>query len=251
MTTSPRHFAFWPPNVPKHLTLPETSVWYNAEVSARRFPKKTCIAFYDGTITFEEFRDQAERLAGFLQTRCGVKRGDRVGLYLQNSPQFVLGYYAILRADAMVVPINPMLLTAELAHIVGDSGAKVVIAGQELFGRLEPLLGKGIDRAIIACYSDFIGARTDLAVPDWVAASRQAISGAGVTLWSDALAAGATPGPHLAGPDDLCVLPYTSGTTGHPKGCVHRHRQVMHTAIAVPQWNRVYQDETALAVLPF
>ena len=248
---STRHLAFWPPKVPRHLTVPETSLWVNAEVSARRYPRKPCLSFYDSETTYAEFQEQAERLAGFLQTVCGVRRGDRVGLYLQNSPQFVVGYYAILRADAMVVPVNPMLLGVELAHIVEDSDAKVMIAAQELYPRVEPLVGGALEHVIVACYADALTARTDLAVPPWVSAPRAAVSGNGVHLWRDALDRGLAPGPHLAGPDDLCVLPYTSGTTGRPKGCVHRHRHVMYTAVAVPHWYRTYQDETALAVLPF
>jgi fatty-acyl-CoA synthase len=57
-----------------------------------------------------------------------------------------------------------------------------------------------------------------------------------VTLWSDALAHNLRPGPMTAGPDDLCVMPYTSGTTGHPKGCMHTHRTVMYTLIAGEHW---------------
>jgi fatty-acyl-CoA synthase len=247
-----RHLQFWP-RVPRHLTFPETSLWFNAEVSATRFPRKTCINFYDSAITYAEFRREAEQLAGFLQHACGVQRGDRVALYLQNSPQFVIGYYAILRADAMVVPINPMNLTKEIAHIVSDSGAKVLIAAQDQLSRVEPLVGHGLDHVIVAAYSDYLKTPTDLEVPAWLSAPRQPLpsGAAGLTLWSDALAAGHAPGPHLATADDLCVMPYTSGTTGQPKGCIHRHRSVMFTAVAGPQWTRVYQDEVALAVLPY
>jgi fatty-acyl-CoA synthase len=244
------HLQFWP-NVPRHLTAPRTSLWFNLEVSAARFPDKPCVVYYDTVLTFSAMRREAERLAGYLQNECGVKRGDRVGLYLQNSPQFIIAYYAILRADAMVVPINPMLLTKEIGHIVGDSGATVLIAAQDQVSRALPLIGYGLSRVIVACYSDYLTAPTDLEVPAWIKAPREPQSAAGVTLWSDAMAAGATPGPHLAGPDDLCVLPYTSGTTGNPKGCVHRHRSVMFTAVAGPQWNRSFQDETILAVLPY
>src|SRR3979409_16513 len=118
-----RHLQFWP-KVPRHLTPPETSLWVNLEVSATRFPNKPCLVYYDSVVTFSALRGDAERLAGFLQRHCGVRRGDRVALYLQNSPQFIIGYYAILRADAMVVPINPMNLTQGVGHMVGDSGGK-------------------------------------------------------------------------------------------------------------------------------
>ena len=250
-----RHLSFWP-NVPRHLTPPATSLWFNVEVSATRFPDKPYIKFYDSAITFSAFRREAERLAGFLQHACGVKRGDRVALYLQNSPQFVIAYYAILRADAMVVPINPMNLTKEIGHIVQDSGATVLFAAQDGPGmpslsRIQPLIGNGLSHVIVACYSDHLTTPTDLDVPAWIKAPREPHAGPGVVLWSEAMAAGAEPGPHLATPDDLCVMPYTSGTTGNPKGCVHRHRTTMFTTVAGPQWHRTYQDECALAVLPF
>jgi fatty-acyl-CoA synthase len=247
-----RHLQFWP-NVPRTLTIPDTSLWINAEVSATRFPTRTCINFYDSILTFAAVRREAEQLAGYLQSVCGVRRGDRVGLYLQNSPQFVISYYAILRADAMVVPINPMLLTKEVGHIVADSGATTLIAAQDQLARIEPLLGTAVSHLVVACYGDYLTARTDLDVPAWITAPRQPLpAGAtGAVLWSAALAAGAPLGPHLATADDLCVMPYTSGTTGQPKGCVLRHRHVMFTAVAVPQWNRTYQDESVLAVLPY
>src|ERR1700759_310004 len=167
-----RHLQFWP-NLPRHLTPPETSLWFNVEVSATRFPSKTCVNFYDSALGFAAFRREAERLAGFLQHACGVRRGDRVALYLQNSPQFIIGYYAILRADAVVVPINPMLLTKEVAHIVTDSGARVLIGAQDQLSRVEPLLGQGLAHLIVACYADYLTAPTDLEVPSWIAAPRQ------------------------------------------------------------------------------
>jgi fatty-acyl-CoA synthase len=247
-----RHLQFWP-NVPRNLTIPETSLWFNVEVSATRFPHRPCVNFYDSILTYAELRRDAEQLAGFLQTVCGVRRGDRVALYMQNSPQFVIAYYAILRADAMVVPINPMLLTKEVGHIVTDSGASVLIVAQDQLSRVEPLIGHGLAHVIVAAYSDYLTAPTDLDVPAWITAPRQPVASgaAATTSWSDALASGAPLGPHLATADDLCVMPYTSGTTGQPKGSVHRHRSVMFTTVAVPQWNRTYQDECTLAVLPY
>jgi fatty-acyl-CoA synthase len=249
---SDRHYKFWPKNLPRNITVPETSMWNNIEVSAARFPNRNAIVFYDKLLSYADFKQQAEQLAGFLQKKCGVKRGDRVALDMQNSPQFVIAYYAILRADAMVVPINPMNLTGELEHYADDSGAKVFICAQEVFPHVEPLLAKKkIDHVIVACYSDYMAHGTDLAVPEMIAAPRKNVSGAGVTLWSDALAQNIKPAPHLATADDLCVMPYTSGTTGNPKGCVHKHRSVMFNVISVPHWYHMVTDECILAVLPF
>ena len=245
------HFAYWPKNVPRVLTVPETNLFYNAEVSATRYPRKPYLIYYDTAITFGEFREAAERLAGFLEQDCGVGKGDRVLLYMQNSPQFVIGYYAILRANAVVVPINPMNLTNELRHYVKDSGATTALVAQELYPQIEPLLGEGLEHVIVAAYSDYLREPTELRVPDFVAAPRAPIAGRGVTLWSDALARGRRPGPLTAGPDDLCVMPYTSGTTGQPKGCMHTHRTVMFTLVAGAVWFGIDPGAVLLSVLPF
>ena len=251
---SDRHFAHWPKGLPRHMSVPETDLFYNVEVSARRYPNKPYLVFYDTKITFAEFKDEAERLAGWLE-RQGVKKGDRVLLYMQNSPQFVLAYYAILRANAVVVPVNPMNMTTELRHYVKDSGATVAIVAQDIYPQMKPLLGNGADqglhRIVVAAYADYLKAATDLKVPDFIKAPRQAIGDAGVTPWSEVLAQNLRPGPITVGPDDLCVMPYTSGTTGHPKGCMHSHRTVMHTMMAGYQWFGIQQDAVYLAVLPF
>jgi fatty-acyl-CoA synthase len=244
-----RHLAFWPPNVPRQLTLPETSLWFNLEVATTRFPHKACTVYYDSVLTYMEFKRQTELLAGFLQHECGVRRGDRVALYMQNCPQFAIAYYAILRADAVVVPINPMNVTTELSFMVNDSDARVLFVAQERFEEVAPLLSRGeLRRAIGITYSDALTTPTKLAIPSFVSAPR--VENDGATSWSDALGQGLSPRPHEATPDDLCVMPYTSGTTGHPKGCMHTHRTVMHTAMALTHWNRTFHDETVLSVLP-
>jgi fatty-acyl-CoA synthase len=248
---SNRHLAFWPESQPQHLTVPQTNLFYNVEVSAARFPDKPYMLFYDTPVSFAEFKDEAERIAGYLEQVCGVKKGDRVLLFMQNSPQFVLAYYGILRANAVVVPVNPMNLTTELRHYVKDTDAKVAIVAQDIFAQMAPLLNEGLAQILVAAYSDYLKRPTEFKMPDFVAAPRMALAGLGVTLWSDMLERQLRPGPLTAGPDDLCVMPYTSGTTGHPKGCMHTHRGTMASILASMQWFNTTQDSTTLSVLPF
>jgi fatty-acyl-CoA synthase len=254
---TPAHFAHWPPGLPRHLTVPQTHLFYNVEVSAARYPDKPFIVFYDTTISFAEFRQQAERIAGYLQQDCGVRAGDRVLLYMQNSPQWVLSYYGILRASAVVVPVNPMNKIDELRHYVADSGASTAIVAQDLLPQLQPLLGRsladgpGLRHAIVATYSDYLKQATDLPVPGFVTAPRQSLDGERLVAWTDMLAAARRPGPLTASADDLCVLPYTSGTTGVPKGCMHTHRSAMTTAVGGVLWFGRTQDAVYLSALPF
>jgi fatty-acyl-CoA synthase len=247
-----RRLAAWPRELPTSLQPPRTSVWTNLEISARRYPDKPAFICYGNALTFAELAREAERLAGFLQLRCRVAKGDRVLLFAQNSFEFVIAYYAILRADAVVVPINPMNLTRELRHYVADCGAATAIVAQELWPQVSPLAADGsLAHAIVAAYSDHLGNPTDLRVADAFKLPRQPIAGPNVTPWSDAIAQDLAPAPHTAQPDDLACMPYTSGTTGEPKGCMHTHRSMMHTLVGGGEWFRTLPETVYLAVLPF
>ena len=248
---SQKHFDFWPTGLPRTITAPATNVFYNVEVSATRYPDKPYLIFFGAPLTYGRFKQEAERLAGYLQNDLGVAAGDRVLLVMQNSPQFILAYYGILRANAVVVPVNPMSVTAELEHYVQDSGAKVALVAQEVYPQLQPLVGKQLQHVIVAAYGDYIDPKTDLRMPEIVSAPRQAIADPNVTLWVDALAAKRTPGPLTLGSDDLCVIPYSSGTTGQPKGCMLTHGNVMHTLVTNCFWFAGNPDTSHLVVLPF
>ena len=144
---------FFPRRLPFHITLPETSLWYNLEVSATRFPNRAALSFGSASVSYREFRAQAEALAGYLQKECGIRRGDRVALFMHNSPQFVIAYYGILRADAVVVPVNCMNTTGELEQLLLDAGASTIVTVQELQPRVEPLLAApvmNLDPAVFA-----------------------------------------------------------------------------------------------------
>ncbi|MGX6570771.1 long-chain fatty acid--CoA ligase [Cupriavidus necator] len=241
-------------DVPRVFHMPHTTLAENLEISARRFPDKVAVQFYHGATTYAELLAQVERMAGYLQQACGVRRGDRVVLLSQNSPQFIVAYHAILRADAVVVPANAMLLEDELRHIVTDSGAVAAFAASELVGQVAPLVGTTpLRHVIVHHYGDALPAQPDdgLSIPDWV---QQRSSGAalpaGAVHWQQAMAAGSTPSPRSAGLDDLCMLPYTSGTTGAPKACMHTHRTVMVSVAGSQLWRRSHAESTFLAVAP-
>lgn len=212
-----------------------------------RHPGKAAIIYYGATLSYAELRRQVDSLAGFLQKRCNVDKGDRILLDMQNSPQFIIAYYAILRADAVVVPVNPMNLTQELRHLVSDSNARTILTAQELFPQIRRLFEEDLlDHAIVACYSEYAGpahschknqkATSRLTLPESLSAAPRPTVEKGVALWRDVIKADLKPGPHMAHGDDRCVMPYTSGTTGQPKGCIHTHRTVLSTILIGSAW---------------
>ncbi|CAG2141777.1 Long-chain-fatty-acid--CoA ligase [Cupriavidus yeoncheonensis] len=244
----------WPAGLPATLHVPRTSLFYNLEVAARRYPDKTAIQYFGTAISYAALLDEVERMAGYLQHTCAIQPGDRVVLFSQNCPQYIAAYYAILRAEAVVVPANPMWLEAELGHVVADSGAVAAFCGSELYDRVAPLHGKALRNVIVHHYAGMLRDDGGLQVPAWLREPAPALNaapgGAMPADWDAARNAGQSPRPHEAGYDTLCMLAYTSGTTGNPKGCMHTHGTMMSSAVGSQVWRSSSPEAVVLAVAP-
>jgi fatty-acyl-CoA synthase len=258
----PAHHAFWPRRVPKSITVPATSLWHNLEVNARRYPDKAALVFLGTATSYRQLADAAERLAAHLWS-SGVRRGDRVLLCMQNCPQWVVAHFAILRANAVVVPVNPMNRAQELQHYITDAQARVAITTSDLAAELAEASNglpqaQGLRHLVVARFLDAFDpevAGAD-APPDawraWLAAEHPLphLASGVVRPWSEALAEEGAAPEHVVGSGDLAVLPYTSGTTGLPKGCMHPHGSLMHNAIASALWANGSSENVALAAVP-
>ncbi len=244
------HYQFWPKYLATTLAVPETSLYDNLAVSARRYPNRIAIHYYSGSITYRRLKEEVDALAGLLQQQLGVVKGDRVILFMQNCPQFIIAYYAILRVNAVVVPVNPMNITEELAVYIEDCEAKVAFAAQELFDQIAPLQKRTpLQHLIVVSYSDYLARDYDLPIPSVVLAPYQTFE-CDAIYWRDAISAGLEPGPHLVGAEDMAILPYTSGTTGKPKGCVHTHRTLNTNTVSSAVWNSLMVNSVSLTTLP-
>ncbi|WP_431097603.1 long-chain fatty acid--CoA ligase [Polaromonas aquatica] len=260
------HHQVWPKRLPHSITPPATSLWHNLAVSALRFPDKPALVFFNRVLSYAEVMRQAERLAAALHG-MGVRKGDRVVLNMQNCPQWVIAHFAILRANAVVVPVNPMNRAEELKHYITDPDAKVAITTADLASelaranaQLEP--AERLTHMVVTHYSDAFDMAPrgsgDAAMPEawreWLG-TRHALpvlEGGTVMSWDDAMEGGAADElpPHSAAPQDLAVLPYTSGTTGLPKGCMHTHASIMHNAVASCLWGGSTFENVTLSVVP-
>jgi fatty-acyl-CoA synthase len=251
------HLRHWPRRLPRQLAVPETSLWFNLEVAARRWPDKPVCHFLDRSLSYAQLARQAEALAGWLRAQ-GVARGDRVAIYLQNCPQYLVAFYGVMRADAVVVPVNPMNRADEFGHYISDPDTKVVICAADLAGivaqadaALPP--ERRLRRVLVTRYADMLGEQppADLPLPEpmrqWLWADPPLPEGA--VRWHEALAAAHPIGAPEAGPDDLALLPYTSGTTGLPKGCMHTHRTLMANTCG-GAWGWSGAEAVSLAVVP-
>ncbi|MBQ0931726.1 long-chain fatty acid--CoA ligase [Ideonella alba] len=258
----PPHLAHWPRRLPRELIVPETTLWFNAEVSAARYPDKAAYLFFGEALTYRQLKTRAEALAGWLEAQ-GVQRGDRVAIFLQNCPQFIVAFYAVMRLGAVVVPVNPMNRVEEFGHYITDPDTKVVVCaadGAEIVAQANAALPEAqrLRAIVVTRYADALPAiiEPDLvpapAVEAWLRADPPLpASPTPITRWNDALAAGLSPAqPHAGSADDLALLPYTSGTTGLPKGCMHTHRTLMPNVIGGGLWGHTSAETISLGVVP-
>jgi fatty-acyl-CoA synthase len=211
----PRHFRHWPPDMPRSLRAPRITLQEMFLRSAQRFPAKPAAIFEGKSLAYKDLQNQIENLAGHLQSVCEVKRGDRVLLDMQNGHDFVIACFAILRADAVVVPVSPMNLSEELRHYIEDSDARVAITEKDIAERFSSL---PLEHLFIA---------------------------------GETRTTGDKPKPSSSQPDDLCMMPYTSGSTGEPKGCMHTHATVLHNVAGAAAWKHITENTVALATAPF
>ena len=261
----PLHHAHWPARLPWDLQAPATSLWFNLEVSALRYPEKPALVFMGRDWSYRQLAWQAQAMAQRLVS-LGVARGDRVLLDMQNCPQFVIAFFAVMRLDAVVVPVNPMNRAQELVHYISDTDARVAITTADIAPELAQAsnrlpAGQGLRHLVVSHYTDVFdpeGLPAALWPPTWAVwlGERRPLpelSGGQVHAWLDLLDADEVQmplPPVQAGPDELALLPYTSGTTGLPKGCMHTHGTLMHNAMASGVWSNSTSQNVVLGVVP-
>ncbi|THD72928.1 long-chain fatty acid--CoA ligase [Thalassobius vesicularis] len=244
------HHKVWPLGRPHDIPAPAHTLNDNLFRHAAATPDKAALVFYGRVTTYAQLGDQATRIAGWLQNRCGVQPGDRVGIQLQNSPQWVAAFYGIIRAGAVAVPINPMNLTDETDYIVEDAGIRTLFTAQDRERELEPLLAQNIlDHVIVATYSDELPADPHENLPPEIAAPRATLPGH-CTAWAEMIAANETPAPFTRTPQDLAVMPYTSGSTGRGKGCMHSHQTAIHAINSMVDWFGLGGEDVFFCVAP-
>jgi len=249
----------WPARLPLVLEPPAVSLWDCLAVSARRYPDRSALIFFDRQISYVELLSAAERLAARLLA-VGVGSGDRVLVVMQNCPQLIVAHYAIARANAVVVPVNPMNRAQELRHYITDAKAYVAITTGDLADEVASA-SNGIDgdrlrHLIVTQFDDVLEGTDKSAIPsqwrNWLNERHPlpSLLQGDVHDWQDVMRSMDELPSLLTGRDDLALLPYTSGTTGSPKGCMLTHANLVHNAVATSLWLDVTSESVALAVLP-
>ena len=195
---------------------------------ARYFPDKEAIVFEDTRFTYRELNDAVGLVASYLKDR-GIKRNDRVALYCENRPEWIMLYYGIIRLGAVVVCVSSAYRSSELEYLLTDSQPACVVTSENLVDNIPNISKSSQIDDILVIESDSILATLGL--------KNKASS-------ETSLATGDCDG------NDTCVILYTGGTTGIPKGAMLTHKNLLYTAQNVCYHERIVAADRGLCFLP-
>ncbi|MFN8234471.1 MAG: AMP-binding protein, partial [Actinomycetota bacterium] len=264
MTEHRPWFGTWRTGVPKTAEpYPDVSVFSLLADAAAEFPDRPAIAFLGKHISYRALLEQVERFSGVL-AGLGVRKGDRVGLLLPNSPQYVIAWYAAVRLGAIAVGNNPLYTQRELSHQVKDFEPAVMVVLDQLYPSWAAIAPDvGVEHVIVTKITDHMRFPLNVLAP--LRFKREAKHegkpwppvppGAPVRWWKDAMAkVGAVPPvAQVDAANDAAAFIYTGGTTGLGKGAMLSHRNlvanVLQTAPCITEFER--GRDGVMCVLPF
>ena len=235
--------------VPEELPPPEKSMVDLFEASARRVPHRDAVRYFDTTLSYGELDDLAGRFAAVLAS-YGIQKGDRVAVYVQNNPQFLIAQYGAWKRGAIVVPINPMLKGRELDYHLNDSGARVLVALESLYEGVARgvVPGTGVEHVLTTSELDFLA---DGEPPTTLRGVKRQSSGGAEDLVGALGRAEPSPSDRVpVSPDDAACFVYTSGTTGKPKGAVEKHSNIAYNAEVYRTWMSIGDEDSVFGVAP-
>jgi fatty-acyl-CoA synthase len=217
---------------------------------ARVQPEKPAVIFYGREVTYAELDRLSDAFAALLASH-GVRKGDRVAVFLPNCPQFHIAFFGILKLGAVHAPVSPLSKPFELAYQLGDTGAETILTLDALMPVVREVEGETRLRTVFATsFADMLPEAPTLPLPEMLKAGKVACPDA-IDLMPALAAVTMPPPPVEIGLDDIAALNYTGGTTGMPKGCIHTQGDMVYTAatnlgIAAP----VLPDTVVLSFFP-
>ena len=216
------------PKITKNPSLPDIPVHQLLTESAKKFPNHTALYFYGTKFSYTELETLTTGLAKSI-TELGIAKGDRVAIYMDNCPQYVIAFFAVLKAGAAVVQVPPMLAERELSYLVADSGARAIFTLDYLLPKVKTVMsGSSLQFAVSSSLFDYLPPDPIPSRPFGI--PQQALPfepAAGVHEFKSLIGnAGDYSSPAINNKKDLAVIQYTSGTTGFAKGVMITHHNL-------------------------
>ena len=237
-------FDSWPKDLPQNLEFPKLPLHQILEKTAKEHPEKTAIAYLEREITYAELDSLSNQFARAL-VALGLKKGDLVALFLPNIPQFIIAYYGVLKAGAVVTAISPLHREREVEHQLIDSEAGTIVALDSLYPTVKKVWSKtSLRNVVITSLQEYASKTTVMSsTVEW---------NTNVCYFQELLKEAPTPLILNVNPEvDLALLQYTGGTTGTAKGAMLTHLNLVSNTVAFAAWIKgAIAEETFLTALP-
>ena len=226
--------------VPNEVEVPALRLHDFLEQSAKDFPERPCSIFKGAVITYREMSELTDRLAAGLVAR-GVSKGDRVAIFMPNSPQFVIAFYAILKAGGVVVATNPLYTHREIEHQTNDSGAELMLVMSNFYNAVKEVRpDTRLQKLIVTNIKEYLPPVIRLLFT----VAKERSGGHRVTLeqgdeWMQDVLSQHTAAdrPDLEiNSNDTALFQYTGGTTGLSKGAIGLHRNLVANTLQGEAW---------------
>jgi long-chain acyl-CoA synthetase len=235
-------FRSWPKDLPKNFEYPKVPLHAILEKTAKEHPEKAAVAYFEREITYRELDSLSNQFAVALNA-LSVKKDDRVAVFLPNIPQFVIAYYGVLKAGAVLTAISPLHREREVEHQLKDSEAETVVALDPLYPIVEKVWRKTkLKNVIVTSIAEYASKNP---------AASKTPQAPNAHSFQELMKKPAKPpnvnvNPH----EDLATLQYTGGTTGTAKGAMLTHLNLVSNALAFAAWIKGTAEETFLTALP-
>jgi len=244
----------WPKDVPRqaHYPLGETLLTDYLKHWAKQKGDKPCIIYYGYELSWKMLDVLSDKFASFLADK-GLKKGDRVAVFLPNCPQFYIAFYGILKLGCIHVPVSPMCQEAELQHELNDADAVFVLTLDLMYQLVQNVKDKtSIQEVMVTRLNDFLPEEPTLPLPAFFQMPAQECPDAIIMM--DMLADQHQNYPQVEiSLDDVAALNYTGGTTGIPKGCEHTQRDMLYTGAKIATFTsgtRLGEDDVFICYPP-
>jgi long-chain acyl-CoA synthetase len=235
-------FKFCPTAVPEGLDYPEVPLHELLRKSAKTHPETAAIAYFEREITYAELDLLSDQFAAALAA-LGVKKGSKVAVFLPNIPQFIIAYFGILKAGAVLTAISPLHKEREVAYQLIDSQAEAIVALDTLYPIVEKVWRKTkLKHAVVTSLVEYASKNP---------AASKTPQAPNVHSFQDLLKKSAKPpNVNVNHREDLAALQYTGGTTGTAKGAMLTHLNLVSNALAFAAWIKGAAEDTFLTALP-
>ena len=243
----------WPEDMPRDIVYPngEIPIHEYLKINAREVPDHIAIVFYGTKITYKELDESSNRFANYLIAK-GIKKGDRVGIYLGNCPQYIIAHFGIQKIGGIVCPINPMFKEMELQYQINDAGMSLIVTSDFQCFHINGIIDKLPTVKSIVCtnFNEYLPENPTLPILEYMKIKPIPVENADkfCEIMKNESSAEINIKVNM---DDLALFEYTGGSTGLPKGAMHSHRSHLFKPLAFLYVRSLNQNSIEITPMPY